>query len=363
MNMAEKVFIPPRKIGVKSLPLALADLRAFDTIIDVRSPAEFAEDHVPGAVNFPVLSDAERAHVGTLHKQSSAFDAKKVGAALVARNIAHHLETALKDRPRDWKPLIYCWRGGSRSGAMAHILRSVGWPAVQMEHGYKAWRGQVIHDLETLPTAFTYRVVCGRTGSGKSRLLDALAAEGRQVLDLERLAAHKGSVLGDLPAEPQPSQKLFDSRLWTALSGFEPARIVYIEAESKKVGVLRVPEKLMTLMRASDCVEVATPHPLRVKLLREEYAHLITDKKLLFSKLDCLTDLHSSVRIDVWKSLANDGLWDLFVENMLVHHYDPAYGRSMFRNYTGVNRAKALEVTDISEAGFRRVAQQLPDFV
>lgn len=361
--MGDPDFVAPRKTGVQPLPLTLSDLRAFDKIIDVRSPAEFAEDHVPGAVNFPVLSDAERAAVGTLHKQSSAFEAKKVGAALVARNIAHHIETSFHARPRGWRPLIYCWRGGSRSGAMAHILRSIGWPAVQMERGYKAWRSQVIHDLEVLPGAFTYRVVCGRTGSGKSRLLDALDAEGRQVLDLERLAAHKGSVLGDLPSEAQPSQKLFESRIWTALSGFNPARVVYVEAESKKVGALRVPEKLMTLMRASTCLDVSTPQPLRVTLLREEYTHLINDLRLLFGKLDCLTDLHSRARIDEWKSLAERGCWDGFVEQMLVHHYDPAYGRSMFRNYTGANHAQVLGVTDISEEGFRRLARTLPDFV
>ncbi len=363
MKIVDQAFVAPRKTGVQPLPLTLSSLRAFDSIIDVRSPSEFAEDHVPGAVNFPVLSDAERAAVGTLHKQSSAFDAKKVGAALVARNIAHHIESNFQQQPRSWKPLIYCWRGGSRSGAMAHILRSIGWPAVQMERGYKAWRGQVIHDLDVLPGAFTYRVVCGRTGSGKSRLLDALAAEGRQVLDLERLAAHKGSVLGDLPSEPQPSQKLFESRIWTALSGFDAAKFVYVEAESKKVGALRVPEKLMTLMRASACLEVSTPQPLRVALLREEYTHLINDTRLLFEKLDCLTDLHSHARIDEWKSLAEHGDWDRFVEEMLVHHYDPAYGRSMFRNYTGANTAQVLSLNAIGEDAFRRLARTLPDFV
>lgn len=360
MSAGERANVAPR-IGVQPLPLTMAQLQAFDTIIDVRSPGEFAEDHVPGAISCPVLSDAERALVGTLHKQSSAFEAKKVGAALVARNIAGHLETVFKDQPRHWKPLIYCWRGGSRSGALTHILRSVGWPAVQLERGYKAWRGQVLADLETLPGQFTYRVVCGRTGSGKSRLLEALAAAGRQVLDLEKLAAHKGSVLGDLPAEPQPSQKMFESRIWTALSGFDPARLVYVEAESKKVGVLRVPEQLMQLMRASPCYEVLTPAPLRVQLLREEYVHLITDTGLLFSKLDCLVDLHSRERIEAWKSMAVAGDWDRFVADMLETHYDPAYSRSMFRNYTRAADAGGLPVAGISTEDFAAVAGRLPE--
>lgn len=351
------------RIGMQLLPLSLAQLRSFDTIIDVRSPGEFAEDHVPGAINCPVLSDSERALVGTLHKQSSAFDAKKIGAALVARNIAAHLESAFKDRPRQWKPLVYCWRGGSRSGAMTHILRSVGWPAMQLERGYKAWRGQVLADLETLPQTFTYRVICGRTGSGKSRLLEALAAAGRQVLDLEKLAAHKGSVLGDLPTEPQPSQKMFESRIWTALSEFDASRLVYVEAESKKVGVLRVPEQLMQLMRASPCFEVQTPAALRVQLLREEYLHLITDTGLLFSKLDCLADLHSKERIEEWKSLARAGEWDRFVADMLEKHYDPAYSRSMFRNYTTAAAAGPLPAAGIAMSDFAALAQRLPESV
>jgi tRNA 2-selenouridine synthase len=349
------------RIGIQQLPLTLPQLREFDAIIDVRTPAEFAEDHIPGAINCPVLNDHQRAQVGTLHKQASAFEAKKIGAAFVARNIAGHLEVSFKDHPRNWKPLVYCWRGGSRSGAMAHILRSVGWPAMQLERGYKAWRGQVLSDLESLPLAFTYRVVCGRTGSGKSRLLDALAAEGRQVLDLEKLAAHKGSVLGDLPAEPQPSQKLFETRIWTALSAFDQSKLVFVEAESKRVGVLRVPEKLMQLMRASACVDLRTPADLRVQLLREEYVHLTTDTSLLFAKLDCLVDLHSRARIDAWKSMARAGQWDRFVEDMLKEHYDPAYNRSMFRNYTAAGSAQPLQVLGITKSDFALIARRLPE--
>lgn len=185
------------------MPATVADLPAFDQIIDARSPGEFAEDHIPGAINLPVLGDAERERVGTLYKQVSSFEAKKVGAALVSRNIARHLETWFADKPKSYRPLVYCWRGGSRSGAMTHILQKIGFAAMQLDGGYKAYRRHVVAELERLPACLSYRVVCGPTGSGKSRLLQALAGEGAQVLDLEALAAHRGSLLGALPEQPQ----------------------------------------------------------------------------------------------------------------------------------------------------------------
>lgn len=360
MNAPDKQFVIPVRTGLQCLPLCFEDLGAFDAIIDVRSPGEFADDHVPGAVNCPVLNDAERVRVGTLYKQSSAFAAKKIGAAIVARNIAFHIEDSFLDNPKGWKPLIYCWRGGARSGAMAHILRSIGWSALQLEGGYKAWRGQVLRDLETLPGKYSYQVICGRTGSGKSRLLEALASNGQQVLDLEKLAAHKGSILGDLPHEVQPAQKMFESRIWAALSRFDLAKPVYVEAESRKVGSLRVPEALIQCMRNSPCYDVVTPETLRVRLLREEYTHLIANPGLLFAKLDCLTPLHSTERIEAWKSLAQRACWDEFVADMLVHHYDPAYGRSMFKNYVHAESATPLPVEDISFASFLNVARALP---
>ena len=348
------------KTTLRALPISLDAIASFDSVIDVRSPGEFTEDHLPGAVNFPVLSDAERVRVGTIYKQRSAFEAKKIGAALVARNIALHIESSFLDKPKGWKPLIYCWRGGSRSGAMVHVMRSIGWPAMQLEGGHKGWRGQVISELASLPANFSFRVICGRTGSGKSRLLEALNEFGSQVLDLEKLAMHKGSVLGDLPGERQPAQKFFETCVWAALSGFDANRPVYVEAESKKVGSVRVPEALILRMRESTCIEVKVPDALRVRLLREEYAHLIANNALLFDKLDCLSGLHSPAKILEWKALATSGKWDEFVADMLAYHYDPAYSRSMFKNFVYAENATPLIVKDISTAHFSRLARSLP---
>ncbi len=350
---------PDRKTGLLSAEFEYTDLQDFDAIIDVRSPSEFALDHIPGAINCPVLDDSERASVGTIYTKQSAFDAKKTGAALVARNIAKHLDAAFSTLPKKWKPLIYCWRGGSRSGAMAHILRSVGWNALQLEGGYKSYRALVIRDLEILPGRFTYRVICGRTGSGKSRLLEALAAEGAQVLDLEQLAAHRGSVLGDLPDAPQPSQKTGESAIWLALHRFDTARPVFVEAESKKVGVLRVPQSLIERMWEGRCIQIDTAQQARVALLRKEYAHLIANLPLLFDKLDCLRGLYPNERLDTWKKLASASQWDEFVGDMLENHYDPAYGKSMFRNYRHAGEAVRVAVSDISSRGFTLLARRI----
>src|SRR6185503_12901118 len=230
------------------------DFKNFDTIIDARTPAEYALDHIPGAVSAPVLDDAQRAEVGTLYKQVSPFEAKKLGAALIAQNVARHIETLFRGKEKAWRPLVYCWRGGKRSGAMAHILREVGWDASTLAGGYRAYRRWVVDELATLPSQLEFIVVHGPTGSGKSRFLAALAKAGAQVLDLEGLAAHRGSVLGSLPGRPQPSQKMFESLLLNALSALDPAQPVFVEGESRKIGQLHVPEALIARMRGAECV-------------------------------------------------------------------------------------------------------------
>ena len=232
-------------IQVLTATQAIARLASFGAVIDARSPAEFAEDHLPGAVNWPVLGDAERKLVGTEYKQVSAFEASKRGAALVAKNIAAHIERDVMHQAKTWQPLVYCWRGGQRSGSMAWFLDQMGFRTHVLEGGYKAFRAAVMAELETLPLRLQFNVVCGRTGSGKTRLLGALHDAGAQVLDLEALASHRGSVLGMLPGRPQPSQKAFETAVWNALRHFDAARPVWVESESKKIGNLRVPEALI----------------------------------------------------------------------------------------------------------------------
>ena len=348
-----------RRLTAMTALATVAQLDQFDEIIDVRTPPEFAEDHLPGAVNFPVLTAEERVQVGTIYKQVSSFEAKKLGATLIARNIARHIDDYFASKPKNWRPLIYCWRGGKRSGAMAHILHEIGWKVARLEGGYKAYRRKVLDDLAVLPQRFNFQVVCGPTGSGKSRLLQALAQAGAQVLDLEQLALHRGSVLGNLPDEPQPAQKMFESLIHTQLLHFDPTKPVYVEAESKKIGQLRVPDALIEQMwQQGHCVVVAVASAQRVQLLREEYTHFINHPQLLLEKLDCLKALHSKERLDYWHTLVQAGQWDEFVLDMLRNHYDPAYHRSTLKHYPQLEQATHIQATDISARGFQLLAEQ-----
>ncbi|HVK56975.1 MAG TPA: tRNA 2-selenouridine(34) synthase MnmH [Burkholderiales bacterium] len=344
-----------RQAGV----VTVAQMSGFDEVIDVRSPAEFAEDHLPGAINCPVLNDEERIRVGTLYKQVSPFEARKVGAALVARNIAEHLDQLFRQKPKNWRPLIYCWRGGARSGSMTQIFRQIGWDACQLDGGYKSFRRFVAATLQTLPLQFDFHVICGPTGSGKSRLLEALAAQGAQVLDLEQLAAHRGSVLGHLPKQAQPSQKMFETTLWTALDKMAPSRPVFIEAESRKIGQLRVPEAIAVRMSASRCINLETNLAARVRLLTEDYGHFMESPLRLAEKLNYLVKLHGREKISEWKTWALDGKWQRLITDLLVNHYDPAYARSTAKNYPRLSEALTVEAPDVDALHMESIAREL----
>ncbi|MDH4284073.1 MAG: tRNA 2-selenouridine(34) synthase MnmH [Gallionellaceae bacterium] len=336
----------------------VAQLRDFDEIVDVRTPSEFAEDHIPGAINCPVLSDEERARVGTLYKQQSPFEAKKVGAALVARNIARHIEAKWLDKPKSWHPLIYCWRGGQRSGAMTHILRQIGFAAEKLEGGYKSYRHHVLQQLQALPPQFSFRVICGLTGSGKSHLLAALQQAGAQVLDLEGIARHRGSVLGEMPDTAQPTQKSFDSMVLEQLESFDSGLPVYVESESKKIGLLRVPDELIARMWESPCLLLETPLKLRVELLREDYAHFLHDPELLHQQLERLKNMYSGELLNHWQSLCKDEAWDTFIAELLERHYDPAYSKSISNHYQHYGEACLLTLNSLNRKDFQALADK-----
>ena len=312
---------------------ALGTLGRYSEVIDARSEGEYAEDHLPGAVNWPSLHDEERKIVGTKYKQISQFEAKKLGAALVAKNIAEHIQRDVLDKPREWQPLLYCWRGGKRSGSLALVLDQIGFKVTLVDGGYKAFRAALVADLQQLAGRFNYRVVCGPTGSGKTRLLQALAAEGAQVLDLEALANHRSSVLGAIPGVEQPSQKAFDSGIWSVLRSFDPATPVYIESESKKVGNVAVPEGLITAMRASPCLQIELPEDERVALLLEDYDFFVKDIAFFCERLGALTEARGKVVVQDWQARARSGDVASVVRELLLKHYDPGYLQSMQRNF------------------------------
>lgn len=335
---------------------ALSRLDTFSAIVDARSEGEFTLDRIPGAVNWPSLNDAERAQIGTEYKQISPFAARKRGAAIVARNVAEHIERHVLELPREWSPLVYCWRGGQRSGALATVLGQIGFRVHLLEGGYQRYRRAVVAALETLPAQFDFRVVCGPTGSGKSRLLAALAARGEQVLDLEGLAEHRGSVLGLVPGTTQPSQKAFDTRVWDALRRFDAARPVWAESESRKVGDVRVPEALIERMRAAPCVWLELPTERRVALLLDEYDFFVADSAAFCGRLEALRVLRGKATVERWQELARAGDNATVVRELLDLHYDPIYLQSLRRNFAGIADAGTHLAWDGSAEGLAGAA-------
>ena len=331
----------------------------FDAIIDARSEDEYANDHLPHAVNWPSLNNAERIVVGTMYKQVGGFEAQKHGAALVAANISKHIQNHVLDLPRNWQPLIYCWRGGKRSGSLAMVLGQIGFKINLIEGGYKAFRAAMLQDIHRLAPQFQYRVISGSTGSGKTRLLQALRSEGAQVLDLEDLAQHRSSVLGHIPGQSQPSQKHFDTLVWQTLKQFDPARVVFVESESRKVGNLSIPETLILAMRNSPCYELILPFSERVVLLLEDYNFFVADPELFCRRLDALIAIRGKAVVDAWKGQVQAGQFEPVVHALLEIHYDPTYASSMRRNYARFQENVKCEAVNRHPETMHELAKQL----
>ncbi len=311
----------------RTVDLSPAARDGFDAIIDVRSPGEFALDHIPGAINLPVLDDAQRAAVGTEYVQGSKFLARRSGAVMVARNIAAHLEEALADRGGGFKPLVHCWRGGQRSGAMVTVMDQIGWPVTVLDGGYQTWRRQVAAGLYDTPVPHRLTLLDGPTGSGKTALLTALSARGVQTLDLEALAAHRGSLFGAM-AGGQPSQKAFESRLHDALSRLDPARPVVVEAESSKIGARVVPPSLWAAMGSAPAIRIDSPVAVRAARTVRDYADIAADAAALDLALTRLPRHHSKETVSGWRAMGAAGEIAALAEALIVAHYDPAYRRA-----------------------------------
>lgn len=342
-------------------PVPITERKQFDTLIDARSPAEFALDHIPGALNCPALDDEERRIVGTLYKQQGAFEARRVGGALVAANLARHLREHFADRPPGWKPLVYCWRGGMRSGSMVTWLRLVGWDAQQVAGGYKRWRQHVIDTLATRSPTLHWQVLAGATGTAKTRLLQALAREGAQVLDLEQLARHKGSLLGAWPGQAQPSQKAFETALAVAIEGFDPARPVWIEAESRKIGQLSVPSPILASLRAAPCLELQAPLAARLAFLLDDYAYLAEQGEALAQQLTPLRPLHGHDTLVQWQDWARQAQLPPLFEQLITRHYDPQYARSQAAHLHRWDARQTWSLTQLDPETLAQAARQLKD--
>ncbi|MCP4819037.1 MAG: tRNA 2-selenouridine(34) synthase MnmH [Shimia sp.] len=342
------------------MPLALTQLSdlatlAFDEIIDVRSPAEYAEDHIPGAISLPAMSNEERARVGTIYVQEDPFKARKIGAAIVSRNVAAHLEGPLRDREGAWKPLVYCWRGGQRSGSVAIILKQIGWRADTVEGGYQAYRRLVSRALYSSHMPCPVVVIDGGTGTAKTRLLHHIAEQGAQVLDLEAMAEHRGSLFGPM-SDAQPSQKAFESRLAMGIARLDPTRPVYVEAESSKIGRLIIPPTLWQAMIKAPNLRLAAPLAARTDHLLTAYPDMVADAEKLDGVLDQLVRYHGHDVIDHWRALAGTGDFRALAEGLIQTHYDP--------RYTRISRAHApdaqpIELADLSEETLAKTAANI----
>jgi tRNA 2-selenouridine synthase len=328
----------------------------FDTIIDVRSPAEYAEDHIPGAINLPALSNAERAEVGTIYTQDSPFKARKIGAALVARNVAHHLETVLAEKDGAWQPLVYCWRGGQRSGSVATILSQIGWRAETVAGGYRAYRRLVVEALYETPWPRSLMLLDGNTGSGKTALLERLGERGVAVLDLEGLAGHRGSVLG-LMGDAQPSQKAFETGIAQALEAAPVGQPIVVEAESSKIGDLIVPPSLWAAMAKAPRILIDAPAAARAKFLCAAYSDVTADIERLCGLLDRLKPFHGAERVAEWQDMARTGAHEDLARGLVERHYDPRYAKARARH--DVPGERVVAVDDLGDAGLNAAADQI----
>ncbi len=335
----------------------LSDLATagFDSVIDVRSPSEFAEDRVPGAVSLPVLTDEERARVGTIYVQESSFRARKIGAALVARNAALHVEGPLSDKEGGWRPLVYCWRGGQRSGSFATILSQIGWRAETLEGGYQTYRRLVVNRLYKADVPSRVVLLDGNTGTAKTDILLALRKIGVQVLDLEGMARHRGSALGGQGS--QPSQKGFESLLAAEIDALDPARPVVVEAESSRIGRLNLPPRLFAAMKSAGRIEISAPVEARADYLTRAYADLVADLDTLHERLDRLARLQGHEKVDGWKALASEGRHTELAVELIRNHYDARYRKA--RERIGGDNVETLETERLGADDIRRLADEI----
>lgn len=300
-------------------------------IIDVRSEAEFSIDHIPGAINLPVLNNTERKIIGTIYKKFGSFEANKSGAMIITKNISLILQRFI-NLPKDLEIVVYCWRGGKRSYSLNTILNSIGIKSNIIKGGYKSFRKMVIEKLETLPKNYKFVVIAGPTGNGKTLLLEKLEKSGENIINLEQLANHYGSVLGDINLI-QPTQKSFETHLLYSLSKLEASKICFIESESKKIGKLSIPDILLKKIRNSPCIQIEIPIDSRVENIKENYKYFIDNPDELLTRLKKIKQYIGIENLNNWTKLINHYEWDAFIEQMITSYYDPLYNKSLNQNY------------------------------
>lgn len=330
-------------------------------VVDARSRREYAEDHLPGAVNLPVVDDTEYAEVGTLHR-TDTHRAYLIGVSYALKNISRAIDGLVSKYPKDARMLVYCFRGGKRSKLWFDALSTIGYRVDRLPGGWKAYRSWVRGELDRLPAILSYRVLGGPTGCGKTRLLAALGEIGAQVLDLEDLARHRGSLLGDIPGVSQPTQKWFDSMLADKLRRFDASRPIWVEAESKKIGKIEIPTALLDAMRASPLFNLTAPMSERVALWRKDYTHFEHDLAAMLQRLHHLRPLVGGQEYLLWEQLAEEHRVEDLFQRLMEAHYDPAYARSLPNNYAGFSASVPVELPRLDHSTLLSVARLLHAF-
>jgi len=291
--------------------------------IDVRSPAEYDEDHIPGAVNLPIFDNEERREIGTLYKMVSREDAVKRGTEIGGKRIGPIIDSIMSHSGREI--VIYCARGGMRSGSVASLVNSLGVKTWRLRDGYRAYRRFVTGYFESTSIKPRLFVLQGLTGAGKTEILGFI----ENSIDLEAMAGHRSSLFGGIGLE-QKSQKSFETLLAGRLHELDESGYAVIEGESKKIGNLHIPENIFTQMRSAPVIYIDTPIERRVSIIKKEYARF-NDHDRVFEIIHSLKNRLGQKNADQLTELYRNGRIDEFIEMLLVDYYDKLYRHTLDR--------------------------------
>ena len=328
-------------------------------IIDVRSPSEFIIDHIPGSINLPVLSDKQRHYVGKTYKEVNPFKAKIIGASIISKNISKFLDKEFLSRKGSWHALIYCWRGGQRSRSLALVLNEIGWRISVLKGGYKNYRKLVLDELDDL-SKYQFKIIQGQTGSAKTKVLNSLSNMNAQVIDLEHLASHRGSLLGSEINKTQPSQRYFESLIHKKLDKFDNTKPIFIESESSKIGKLHLPKKLWLKLNKSDRLLLNVPINERIKFLLKEYKHLTKDSKLIQPFINGMKGKIANEILVNWTKLIQNQDWETFVKETLENHYDPKYSFSATKHMDKIKHK--IDVMKLNKLSIDNISKKILEY-
>lgn len=307
-------------------------------VIDVRSPSEFRQGHIPGAVNIPLFDDHERKEVGTLYKQVNREAAIFAGLEFIGKKLADLAREGTKKAGKKKKLLVHCWRGGMRSQSMAWLFETTGISCIVLDGGYKSYRR---HVRKLLVGPFSLKVVGGKTGSGKTLLLSRLQETGEQVIDLEALAHHKGSAFGSLGEPEQPTTEQFENDLGRVVSGLDTQRTVWIEDESRNIGKCVLPAELYEQMRTAKTYFLDIPREVRAEYLVTDYA--AHNREVLKA---CVQKIHKRLGGDrTREAIEAIDRQDFYTTALItLHYYDKAYMHSLQSNHTQFQLIESVTV-------------------